>query len=383
MSRAPLHVAMVCLPSWGGSSAVAVDLASGLVERGHRVTVLAHGQPPRPVLAQLPSDRLVFLPVHLGDHPALAQAGALTVALAGALLELLRNDPFDLLHLHYAVPHAMAAQLARAAWQGAFPPTIASLHGTDASEIAADPLYQPLFRTALAGVDAVTAPSLALAQLAQSHLGLTHLPAVRHNFVDLQHFAPAQPRDRRQLDGYFAVHDGSPVLLHISNFRPVKQTPLLIEQFAKLAARMPCRLLLVGEGPDLPQVLDQIQQLGVQDRVTCLAPRGDCLPLLQHADVFVLPSRSEGFGLAALEAMACATPVVATAVGGVPEVVADGTAGLLVDPHRRDALAQALEKILSDSGLWQQLSQGARQVAQREFGRDQGVQRWLDLYASL
>ncbi len=378
-----MHIAMVCLPSWGGSSAVAVDLASGLVERGHRVTVVAHNPPPRPVLASLPTGRLVVRPVQVGAHPALAQAGALTVALAGTLLQLLSEDPFDLLHVHYAVPHAMAAQLARAAWPGPFPAVVVSLHGTDASEIAADTQYRPLLRTALAGAQAVTAPSLGLARLAQSHLELPQLPIVQHNFVDLEQFVPAQTRDRRQLDEHFAVRDDSPVLLHVSNFRPVKQAPMLVEQFAALCAHTPCRLLLVGDGPDLPQVREAVAQLGLRDRVASLPPRGDCLPLLQHADVFVLPSRSEGFGLAALEAMACGTPVVATAVGGVPEVVADGIAGLLVDPQEPSALALALRNVLSDRGLWQRLSQGARAVAASEFGRPAGVQRWLELYADL
>ncbi len=383
MKPARLHIAMVCLPSWGGSSVVAVDLACGLAERGHRVTLIANGAPPHRLAAKFSNDCLQFLPVVIGDHPALAQAGALTVALAGTLLQLLSREPVDLLHLHYAVPHAMAAQLAREAYILKFPATIVSLHGTDASEVAADPTYQALLRRALQPVQAVTAPSLALAQIASNHLGLADLPRVLPNFVDLQRFRPAATRNRRHLDHYFAAADDSPVLLHISNFRPVKQTPLLLTQFAKLNKQLPCRLLFVGDGPELPAVQQLARDLGVFDRVASLPPRADCVELLQHADLFVLPSRSEGFGLAALEAMACGTPVVATAVGGLPEVVEHGATGLLTDPHQPEQLALALQTLLQDQQLWTRMSLAARQAAEQRFGQAAGVQRWLNLYQQL
>ncbi len=379
----PLHIAQVCLPSWGGSSVVAADLALALARAGHRSTVVSAELPPR--LADN-SAGVRWLAAQVGPHPALERAGAHTVAMAGALVQLCQQESVDVIHCHYAVPHAAAAWLARLTLGAAAPRLVVSLHGTDASAVAADPLYRPLLREALLHADAVTAPSQALAQLAQNALQLPLPPQVVANFVDEKRFFPAPQRDRRRLDPLFGPqrsHGDEPVLLHLSNFRPVKRTLALVPLLAALQQVKPCRLLLVGDGPDRPAVEQALQQAGLSDRCAVVAPRANCLELLQNADVFLLPSSHEGFGLAALEAMACATPVVATAVGGLPEVLRHQQTGLLVPLDDAEALRRAVLQLLLNPAQALAMGQAGREDAVRRFGREAGLQRWMAVYARL
>lgn len=377
----PLHVAQICLSSLGGSSVVAADLAQALVRAGHRSTLVSTQRPLR--LERL-DPAVQWCPVALGDHPALQQAGAQTVALAGALVQLALNEQVDVFHCHYAVPHAAAAWLARLTLGDRAPKLVVSLHGTDASAVAADPLYQPLLRAALLQADAVTAPSLHLAQLAQNTLQLPQVPQVIPNFVDTAWLSPAAPRHRQPWAELFpAQQPAEPVLLHLSNFRPVKRTLALVPLLAALQAHLPCRLVLVGDGPERPAFEQALVDAGLQDRCRVLAPRTDCRELLQHADVFLLPSATEGFGLAALEAMACATPVVASAVGGLPEVIRSGQTGLLVDPRDENAWVEAVLSVLTEPQRAARLGAAARAEVLARFGQAAGLERWLGVYAGI
>lgn len=377
----PLHVAQVCLPSWGGSSAVAADLARALGAAGHRATVVSARPPPRLELATSAEDPVQWRAVAIGDHPALQHAGAQTVAMAGVLVQLAQAGPLDIIHVHYAVPHAAAAWLAQLTLGPHAPALVVSLHGTDASAVATDPRYAPLMREALSQAAALTAPSRYLADVATANLGLARAPWVVPNFIDTGHFLPAVQRNRAVLERHFPhAVDGSPVLLHLSNFRPVKRTWALIPLLAALQAHRPCRLLLVGDGPDREAVQAAAHARGLSDRCTVLSPRADCLELLQHADLFLLPSASEGFGLAALEAMACGTPVVATAVGALPEVIDDGATGLLSRPDDADDLCACVARLLANPQQALSLGRAARQAAVARFGADAGLKRWLAIY---
>lgn len=378
-----LHIAQVCLPSWGGSSVVAADLALALARAGHRSTVVSAELPPR--LADN-SAGVRWVPAQIGPHPALQHAGAQTVALAGALVQLCRQESVDLIHCHYAVPHAAAAWLARLTLGDRAPRLVVSLHGTDASAVAADPQYRPLLREALRHADAVTAPSRALATQAQATLELCQAPMVVANCVDETRFYPAPQRDRRRLAPLFGPGTGQgadPVLLHLSNFRPVKRTLALVPLLAALQELLPCRLLLVGDGPDRPAVEQALREAGLSERCAVLPPRANCLELLQNADLFLLPSAHEGFGLAALEAMACATPVVATAVGGLPEVIRSGQSGVLVPLGDDGALRDAVLQLLQNPAQALEMGQAGRADAIQRFGRDAGLQRWLAVYTQV
>ena len=377
----PSHVAQICLSSLGGSSVVAADLAQVLAQAGHRSTLVSTQ---RPLRLERGAAAVQWLGVAVGDHPALQQAGAATVALAGALVQLAQREQVDVFHCHYAVPHAAAAWLARLTLGDRAPKLVVSLHGTDASAVAADPLYQPVLRAALLQADAVTAPSQHLAQLAQRTLQLPEMPQVVANFVDTAWLSPAKPRHRLPWAELFpAQPPAEPVLLHLSNFRPVKRTLALVPLLASLQAHLPCRLVLVGDGPERPAFEQALIDAGLGDRCRVLAPRADCRELLQHADAFLLPSATEGFGLAALEAMACATPVVASAVGGLPEVIRSGQTGLLVDPRDENAWVDAVLSVLTQPQWAADLGAAARAEALTRFGQAAGLERWLGVYAGL
>jgi N-acetyl-alpha-D-glucosaminyl L-malate synthase BshA len=386
---AKLSIAVLCFPSLGGSGVVGRELAVGLAERGHRVHVLASAEPGRPLPKH---ERLSFHAVPAASYPVLEHT-PYTLALATRLLELGRREPLDIVHAHYAVPHASAAYLARQALlaQGAarVPQIVNTLHGTDVTVLGGDPSYGAITRFAVRASSAISVPSGYLAHKASAWLledaAVPHdLPRIEviANFVDIDGFRPAEPRERARLHALFGDRPQSaePVLFHVSSFRAIKRVGDLLEVLARVRAERPARLVIVGDGPERAQTEVRAREMGLATHVCFLGEQAAFGELLRHADAFVLPSEIESFGLAALEALSSGVPVLGYRVGGLPEVVTED-AGILVPPFDTDALANAALRILDDPQLHEALSRGARARAVMHFQREPAVTRYEELLA--
>jgi L-malate glycosyltransferase len=376
---APLSVGIVCFPSLGGSGIVATELAVGLSQRGHSVHVVASAPPSR----TLPTfERLFLHEVSVPGHPAL-QYAPYALALASSLVEIASNHGLDVIHVHYAVPHAASAYLARQVLGRQAPRIVTTLHGTDVTQIGSDPSYRPITRFTVAQSDGVTVPSEFLK--AETHLRLGISPGfpieVIPNFVDTEHFTPAAHRDRTRFDAMFEsaggdpADRGAPVLFHVSSFRPVKRVTDLVETLARVRLRARARLMLVGDGPDRQKLMTRARDLDVHRSVCLVGTHAEFVDYLRHADAFLLPSESESFGVAALEAMSCGVPVLAYRVGGLPEVVTPDV-GRLVPPHDVDALAAAALEIVTDEPLREALGRTARVRAETLFLREDAIDRY-------
>ena len=380
---APLSIGIVCFPSLGGSGIVATELAVSLAQRGHRVHVIASAPPSR----TLPTCENLFLhEVSVPTHPAL-QHPPYALALAGSLVEIASDNRLDIVHVHYAVPHAASAYLARQVLGAAAPRIVATLHGSDVTQIGSDPSLRSTTRFSVVEADGVTVPSEFLKAEIYRRLGVPPERAIEviPNFVDTEHFTPAPVRDRSRFDALFASAGGNPedrgapVLFHVSSFRPVKRVVDLVEVLAAVRRHTKARLMLVGDGPDRQRLMSRARELNVQGSVCLVGAHAEFVDYLRHADVFLLPSESESFGVAALEALSCGVPVVAYRVGGLPDVVVPA-AGRLVEPFDVDALAAATLEIVSDAGLRTSLGIAARAHVESRFRRDGAIERYENHY---
>lgn len=365
-----LRIAIVCYPSLGGSGIVASELARALTRRHHTVHVVS---PEPPFRLRTPKSRegVHLHEVHIPGHPLLKE-GPYGLALAGTLARLAEQDGLDVVHVHYALPHTPAAILAREMG----PPgvrVVTTLHGTDVTWAGRDPALRRTLAWALGQSDGVTAVSHDLAERAKQVYGLRTVDRVP-NFIDL---ATWHPRPLRRLRRELAP-DGQVVLLHASNFRPVKRSVETVNILAEVRRTRPAELVLVGNGPDRDACLTRARALGVLPHVHVLGSRNDLPLIMPAADVFLLPSEDESFGLAALEAMACGVPVVASRVGGLPEVVADPIAGRLLPLHDTSGMAAAALE-LTEPELHAQVARSAAAWASDHFA-DEAV---LPLYESV
>jgi L-malate glycosyltransferase len=369
----PLRIAVVCYPALGGSGVIASELALGLAGRGHRVHLVASALPERLRGTAVQFERVDVPTSPVFDHAPYGEA------VASHLIALARREPIDLIHLHYAVPHAASALLAAAVLGAAAPAMVVTLHGTDVTSLGSHPSLHPVTAFALAQCAGLTTPSRFLRAQAVDHFGI---PAERieviANFVDLQRFVPAARHDRGELTGLFDDGDDDdppPVLFHVSNFRPIKRPLDLIEVLVRVRRSVPARLVLIGDGPERAAVETRARALGLGDAVRSLGRRRDFAAMLAQADGFLLTSENESFGVAALEALACGVPVFGYKVGGVPEVVAEGS-GTLVPVGDVDALARAVIAGISDRRAHQAMAEAARARAEALFSMNLAIERY-------
>ncbi len=367
-----LCVGIMCHPTYGGSGVVASELALSLARKGHEVHLFSHEVPPRLARSSGP----VEMHVARGIPYPLFTSTPHDLAVTSKALEIHRQRGFDLLHAHYALPHAVSAFLAREASRNysEHPPprVVTTLHGTDITLVGNDPAYAPLTEHVLRASDAVTAVSEDLARRTNATFCSTTLPCpieVVPNFVDTETFCPSPD-----------PLPTAPTLVHVSNFRPVKRVPWLVRAFALAAHNTDARLMLVGDGPDQPEARRVALEGGVADRVTFLGER-DILPsLLTPMTCFCLSSQEESFGLSALEAMSCGTPVLATKVGGVAEVVEHGVSGILCAANDLEAYARAMRTMIEDPASAQKMGVAARERAVSVFAREIVLPRYEAVY---
>jgi N-acetyl-alpha-D-glucosaminyl L-malate synthase BshA len=391
MTQRALRIGITCYPTIGGSGIIATELGRSLAQRGHDVHFICYDLPGRLDPA---ADGVTFHRVPLREYP-LPHLGTYTLALASQLAAVSGSVELDLLHLHYAIPHATSAYLAGQLLRESgrqLPRIITTLHGTDVTQVGSDPALLPLHRFALLHCDGLTVPSEYLQQAVYAELGLpkTTRIAVIPNFVDCQLYRPPDEPQRRweslapllerPLPAAPAPEGGPRVLIHSSNFRPVKRIGDIVQVFAKVHEQLPAILLLVGDGPERPRIEALVRELGLADSVYFLGAQRDFLPALQHSDVFLLPSSSEGFGLSALEALSCGVPVVASRVGGLPEVVADGHTGILCPTEDIDAMTAAVLQLLHDPERRRQMGRAARASVEENWQKDPAVRRYEAYY---
>lgn len=369
----PLSIGLVCFPSFGGSGVVGAELAAGLAARGHRVHLIASAPPPR---AAQPPPGLRLHVVAVPDYPVFEHP-PYELALAGTIVAVAQQTPLDILHVHYAVPHAASAYLATQVLGAGAPRTVATLHGTDVTGVGREPSLAAVTRFAVAAAAAITVPSAFLRGEAAGLLGREVAARIEviPNFVDPDVFRPAPAPDRARFATLFPHAGDGPVLFHVSNFRAVKRPADLVAVLERLRQRLPARLVLVGDGPERAATAALAQARGLADAVCFLAPGTDLHVLLPHADAFLLTSESESFGVAALEALCAGVPVFGYRVGGLPEVVPPA-GGALVAPFDVDALAAALHATLADPARHAALRRAARDHAVASFHRDAVVARY-------
>ena len=371
-----MNIGIVCYASVGGSGILATELGKTLASRGHRVHVLSSEMPARLGDYQ---PGLFFHRVETPSYPLFREPQYL-LSLANKIVQVSRDERLDIVHAHYAIPHATAAYLAQqvlaSTHRTCVPRIITTLHGTDITLLGSDRSYSEIVAFSIDQSDRVTAVSDSLKRDTIRELGVTSDIRVIPNFVDCSVY---QRRDVAGLRERLAPN-GEKILIHVSNFRPVKRVMTVVEIFARVRAMMPARLLMVGDGPDMADAARLARALEVSGDVEFLGEQDQVVPLLSASDVFLLPSAQESFGLAALEGMACEVPVVASRVGGLPEVVDDGVTGFLHPPEDLDGMAASVSRLLADATLHKRMAEMARTEAKRRFCEDRIVPMYELLY---
>jgi N-acetyl-alpha-D-glucosaminyl L-malate synthase BshA len=357
-----MNIGIVCYASVGGSGIIATELGKVLATRGHKVHVLSSETPVRLGDYQ---PGLWFHRVETPSYPLFREPQYL-LSLANKIVQVSRDERLDIVHAHYAIPHATAGYLARqilSAHNRGVPRVITTLHGTDITLLGSDRSYSETVAFCIEQSDGVTAVSESLKSDTLRELKIARDIQVIPNFLDCSTYR------RRDVAGLRAglAAEGEKLLIHVSNFRPVKRVTSVVEVFALVRSRVPARLLMVGDGPDLVEASRLARALGVGDAVQFLGEQDQVVPLLSAADVFLLPSAQESFGLAALEAMACEVPVIASRVGGLPEVIDHGVNGFLHDPDDLAGMAESALRLLTDPALHRRAAQNARHVAHTRY----------------
>jgi N-acetyl-alpha-D-glucosaminyl L-malate synthase BshA len=354
-----MKIGITCYPTYGGSGVVATELGIELAARGHEVHFISYAMPIRLTIT---NGRLHFHEVEVTTYP-LFDHPPYTLALAVKMAEVAEEAGLDLLHVHYAIPHSVSALLARSMAAPRRLPFITTLHGTDITLVGNDRSYLPITRFSIEQSDGVTAISHYLRERTLKEFDIHHPIEVIPNFVNCDVY---KRTDNPQLRATWAPN-GEPILMHLSNFRPVKRVTDVVEIFARVREKMPAKLVLMGDGPDRGAAEWLVRQKCLTRDVFFLGKQDHVEQKLGLADVFLLPSDLESFGLAALEAMACEVPIVASNVGGLPEVVANGVDGFLVEPRNVAVAAKCALDILGRADRGREMGQQARISARRKY----------------
>ena len=372
-----MKIGITCYPTYGGSGALATELGLDLARRGHEVHFITYAMPFR--LREY-AERVYFHEVDTvsGRYP-LFEHYPYTLALASKQHEVALREKLEVLHVHYAIPHATTAWIARQMLGDAHPvKVITTLHGTDITLVGQEESFHAITKFSIERSDAVTAVSEFLREETIRTFGCSGCRIeVIPNFVKLEEYHPAATREP---DGI--CPPGHKLLTHISNFREVKRVRDVVRIFARVRRSIPATLLMIGDGPERADAERESRELGVDGDVRFLGRIDTVAPLLQQSDLFLLPSQSESFGLAALEAMACGVPVVGSRVGGLPELIQDGVCGILEPPGSVEAMARRAAELLRDPERHRRMMDAALARAER-YAADAIVPRYEALYRAV
>ncbi len=371
-----MRIGITCYASVGGSGVVATELGYALATRGHEVHIVSSEKPFR---WRPDVSGLTFHRVTVPSYPLFREPQYM-LALTNTLVNVAREQQLDVIHAHYAVPHATAAylahQVAASTMGDAAPKVVTTLHGTDITLVGTDPSFAGVVAFSIEQSHGVTAVSDSLRQDTVRSLGIRRDIRVIYNFLDCQRYrrTPDPELRARLLKGADAV------VMHVSNFRPVKRVDRVLEAFISIRECVNARLVMVGNGPDRPALERSVTNQGLSAHVEFAGERHDLVAMLSSADLFLLPSAQESFGMAAMEAMACGTPVVASRVGGLPEVIDDGDTGFLCDEDDVVAMAERGVELLTDRALHERIAGAGTVVVRQKFCEEKIVPEYLKLY---
>ncbi|MDB9782307.1 N-acetyl-alpha-D-glucosaminyl L-malate synthase BshA [Winogradskyella sp.] len=368
-----MKIGIVCYPTFGGSGVVATELGLELSKRGHEIHFITYKQPVR---LELLGNNLHFHEVHVPEYP-LFHYQPYELALSSKLVDMVKLHGIELLHVHYAIPHAYAAYMAQKMLQdeGIDVPIVTTLHGTDITLVGSHPFYKPAVTFSINKSNAVTSVSENLKKDTNRLFNIKKDISVVPNFIDLEKHQSTFTDCQRAM----MADDDERIITHISNFREVKQIPDVIKIFNNIQKEIPAKLMMVGEGPEKEPAERLAEELGISDRIVFLGNSNEIDRILCFSDLFLLPSQTESFGLAALEAMASSVPVISTNTGGLPEVNAHGYSGYLSNVNDiNDMTANAL-KILTDTTILNQFKNNAKLQSQK-FDLHNIVPMYEDIY---
>jgi N-acetyl-alpha-D-glucosaminyl L-malate synthase BshA len=371
-----MNIGITVYPTYGGSGIVGSELGKELAARGHTVHFISSALPTR--LTEL-NDRVRFHEVEMMSYP-LFEHQPYTLALATKMAKVAETEGLDLLHVHYAIPHSISAILARESLKPKRRlPVITTLHGTDITLVGADRSYLPITRYGIVQSDGVTAISNYLKEATKEIFQFDDIKVIPNFVCPDDYTRHANPELRQRL-----APSGESLLVHVSNFRPVKRPVDCVEILARvLKQNVNARLVMVGDGSERTNAEHRARCLGIYDRISFVGKQPKIVDYLSVSDVLLLPSEQESFGLAALEAMACEVPVVASRVGGVPEVVDDGETGFLSDVGDVEKMARDAARLLVDKELRQQMGKSAREAALSRYRTEIVIPQYLEFYEAV
>jgi N-acetyl-alpha-D-glucosaminyl L-malate synthase BshA len=378
-----MKIGITCYPSYGGSGIVGAELGLELARRGHSVHFISYAPPMRIADGLGARERIHFHAVDMLAYP-LFEYPPYTLALASKLYEVARSHQLDLVHMHYAIPHSVSGHLAREMMRAErYLPVVTTLHGTDITLVGRDPSFLPITRFGIEQSDKVTAISRYLKDATMETFCTGCGIEVIYNFIDYEYYRRAPDEEVRRM----IAPAGEKILLHVSTFRPVKRITDCIEVVARVRKKhsIPARLVMCGDGPELVEAQSLAARLGVEEHVDFVGkqPQSEIREYLSVADLLLLPSLSESFGLTALEAMSCEVPVVATRVGGLPEVVEENGCGYLFEVGDVDSMAEAAARVLSDDAESERLGRRGREIAVSRFAAEKIIPQYELLYRAV
>lgn len=371
-----MKIGVVCYPTYGGSGVVATELGVGMAQRGHEVHFITYRRPARLSFFQ---ENVYFHEVSAMNYPLFEYAPYET-ALASKLVDVIRNEGLDILHVHYAIPHAAVAYMTRSilASQGIHIPFVTTLHGTDITLVGDDASFYPVVEFSINCSNGITAVSQFLREETYKKFKLNKEIEVIYNFIDFSRFRKTNKDHFKKA----IAPNGEKVLVHISNFRKVKRVDDVLYVFKKVSEKIPSKLLMVGDGPERIKLEQLCRELGTCEDTRFLGKQDAVEEILSIADVFLMPSGSESFGLAALEAMACELPVISSNTGGLPEVNIDGVTGYLCNVGDIEAMAKSTICILENDDLLNKMKKNALERA-KEFHIDNILPQYEKFYEKI
>ena len=367
-----MKIGIVCYPTYGGSGVIATELGLGLARKGHEIHFITYRRPVR--LAHFDAN-VFYHEVDNEDYP-LFEYPPYDTALASKIVDVVQYQNLDLLHVHYAIPHATAAFLAKQISGDCKIKVVTTLHGTDITLVGSERSFFEITKFSVDVSDGITTVSEAIRKQTVDVFDIKKPIEVIPNFVDVEAFKPGVRHCSRRT---FAQEDEL-ILMHASNFRPVKRVPDVIEIFSRVRKKLKCKLILVGDGPEMSMAELLIGKNGLNDEVMLLGNQDSIATILPVADLFLLPSQTESFGLSALEAMACGVPVIASNTGGLPELVTHCYDGFLLPVGDVEGMSEAAIGLLGDKGKLNAMKEAARTSAVTRFSSNLMVPRYEDYY---